>query len=160
MKEVKAVFITIGSALMSWLGILAVPVFIMVGCNLIDYFTGLCAAKYRNEEVNSYKGIRGIIKKICMWLLVLVGWMVDMAINYASTYAGLGIRLPYIVATIVAVWIVFNEIISILENMLDIGVSIPPFLLPLAKKIRKQVEDVAGQDKEDETNESDSTESD
>ena len=153
MKEVKAIFITIGSALMAWLGILAVPVFIMVGCNLIDYFTGLCAAKYRNQEVNSYKGIRGIIKKICMWLLILVGWMVDMTVNYASAYAGLDIRLPYIAATVAAVWIIFNEIISILENMLDIGVSIPPFLLPLAKKIRKQVEDVTGQGKQEDGDE-------
>ena len=148
MKEIKAVFITVMSTLMSCLGILAVPVFILVGCNLIDYFTGLCAAKYRNDEISSYKGIKGIIKKICMWLLVVVGWMLDMTINYAATYAGIGIQLPYIVATVVAVWLIFNEIISILENMIDIGVNLPPFLLPLAKKIRKQVEDTAGENEE------------
>ena len=141
MKEIKAILITIGSALMSWLGILAVPVFILVGCNLIDYFTGVCAAKYRHETVNSYKGIRGIIKKVCMWLLVVVGWMVDMTLKYAATYAGMEIALPYIIATVVAVWLIINEIISILENMLDIGVELPPFLMPLAKKIRMQVED-------------------
>lgn len=37
-------------------------------------------------------------------------------------------------------WLVVNEIISILENMLDIGVRMPPFLLPVIKYIRKQVE--------------------
>ena len=40
----------------------------------------------------------------------------------------------------VAVWLVVNEIISILENMLDIGVRMPPFLLPVVKYIRRQVE--------------------
>lgn len=143
MDKVKATVIAVVSALMSWLGILAVPVFLMVGCNVIDYITGIWAAGYRTENVNSYKGIGGIIKKVCMWLLVLIGAWVDILINYAMEYAGVGIELPFVVATVVAVWLVVNEIISILENMLDIGVHMPPFLLPVVKYIRKQVEDKA-----------------
>ena len=46
-------------------------------------------------------------------------------------------------ATIVAVWLVVNEIISILENLIDIGVKMPPFLMPIVKYIKKQVEDKA-----------------
>ena len=61
MDKVKALFITVFGAVFSALGILAVPVFLLVGCNLIDYFTGIAAAKYREEPVSSYKGIRGII---------------------------------------------------------------------------------------------------
>lgn len=143
MDKVKVTVTAVISALMSWLGILAVPVFLLVGCNLIDYFTGLCAAKYRTENISSYKGIRGIIKKVCMWLLVLVGAWIDILINYAVECAGIGLNLPFIVATVVAVWLVVNEIISILENMLDIGVAMPPFLLPVVKYIKKQVEEKA-----------------
>lgn len=141
MEKIKVVFITIVSTLMSWLGILAVPVFLLVALNIADYFTGLFAAKYRTENINSYKGIRGIIKKICMWLLIGVGWVVDMLIKYAAVNMGVTIVIPFIVATVVAVWLICNEIISILENMLDIGVELPPFLLPLAKNIKKQVEE-------------------
>ena len=152
MNQIKAIATMVISALMSWLGILAIPVFLMVGCNVIDYITGLIATKYRNEEINSYKGIRGIIKKVCMWILVLIGAWIDILINYAIEYAGIGLKIPFIVATIVAVWIVVNEIISILENMIDIGVKIPPFMMPLANMIRKKVEDTASQalDKEGE----------
>ena len=32
-------------------------------------------------------------------------------------------------------------VVSILENMIDIGVKMPPFLMPLVKYIKKQVED-------------------
>lgn len=35
MDKAKAMVITVISALMSWLGILAVPVFLMVGCNVV-----------------------------------------------------------------------------------------------------------------------------
>ncbi len=143
MDKIKVTVTAVVSALMSWLGILAVPVFLLVGCNLIDYFTGLCAAKYRTESINSYKGIRGIIKKVCMWLLVLIGAWIDILINYAVECAGVSLTIPFVVATVVAVWLVVNEIISILENMIDIGVSMPPFLLPVVKYIKKQVEETA-----------------
>lgn len=130
----------VASAVMEFLGILAIPVFLMVGCNIIDYITGLIASKYRQEQINSYKGMRGIIKKVCMWLLVVVGAMVDVLIKYATQTMGFNIQIPFIIATLVAVWIVVNEIISILENLVDIGIDLPPFLMPIVKRIKKEVE--------------------
>lgn len=152
MEKVKVAVIAAVAVLTGWLGILAVPVFLLVLCNLIDYATGLMAAPYRTESVNSYKGIRGIVKKVCMWLLIVVGAIVDTMLNYAVEYIGWGIALPFIVATVVAVWLLVNEIISILENILDIGVNIPPFLLPLVRNIKKTVEektDVLAKEDED-----------
>ena len=141
MQKAKALFITVWSVLFSCLGILAMPVILLVIGNVTDYVTGIMASKYRKEQVSSYKGIRGIYKKVGMWILIFIGWMMDMLINYTVQYIGLAISLPYIVATVVAVWLICNEIISILENLIDIGVEIPPFLMPLAKMIKGQVED-------------------
>lgn len=143
MQKLKAFFIMVWSFLFSWLGILAIPILLLVAGNITDYITGIAASKYRDESVSSYKGIRGIYKKVGMWILIFIGWMMDMLINYTVQYIGLMISLPYIVATIVAVWLICNEIISILENLIDIGVDIPPFLMPLAKMIKGQVEDKA-----------------
>lgn len=148
MEKVKVTVIAAVSALMGWLGILAVPVLLLVLCNVIDYGTGLVAAKYRTEEITSYKGMKGIVKKVCMWLLIVLGAVIDTMLNYAVEYIGLSITLPFIVATVVAVWLLVNEIISILENMIDIGVDMPPFLMPLVKNIKKQVEDKASVAKE------------
>ena len=146
MDKIKVTVIAVISALMSWLGILAIPVFLLVGCNIIDYATGLCAAKYRSDKkISSYKSIRGIIKKVCMWLLVIIGSFMDILIQYAIDTAGIPLVVPFVVATVVAVWLVVNEIISILENMIDIGVKIPPFLMPLAKMIKKKVENTTEQ---------------
>ena len=143
MDKVKAFAILVVSAFMGWLDILAIPVLLLVLCNLIDYATGLMAAPYRTESVNSYKGIRGIIKKVCMWLLIVVGAIVDTMLNYAVENMGWEIALSFIVATVVAVWLLVNEIISILENILDIGVDMPPFLLPVVRYIKRQVEESA-----------------
>lgn len=145
MDKIKTTLIIIISAIMDFLGILAIPVFLMVACNIIDYITGLMASKFREEQISSYKGIRGITKKVCMWLLVLVGSFIDIIINYTAEYMGIGFKIPFIVATFVAVWIVVNEMLSILENIIDIGVVLPPFLMPIVRLIRKEVESVAGE---------------
>ncbi len=140
LTKIKLGMTAVISIIFNSLGILAVPVFILVGCNVIDYITGLFAAKYREELVNSYKGIKGIIKKVCQWLLIVVGAMIDYLLQYAASNAGLGITIPFVVATVVAVWLITNEMISILENMVDIGTPIPTFLLPLIQYIKKQTE--------------------
>ncbi len=144
MDKVKATVIAAISALMSWLGILAIPVLLLVGCNIIDYITGLMAAKFREDGgISSYKSIRGIYKKIGMWMLVIVGAFADVLIQYSVECAGIEIAVPFVVATVVAVWLVVNELISILENLKDSGVKIPPFLMPLMKYINRKVEDKA-----------------
>lgn len=143
MNKIKVTVITVISALMSWLGILAVPVFLLLIGNLIDYGTGLAAAAKRREQISSYRSIWGIAKKVCQWILIIVGAMVDMLIRYAVDNAGINVTLPFIVAIVVAVWLIVNELISILENMIDIGVAMPPFLLPLVRHIREQTENKA-----------------
>lgn len=138
---IKAFFATIFGFLSSLLGALAIPVILMVASNIIDYMSGLMATPYRDEDINSYKSIRGIFKKICMWLLVVVGAIIDQMLLYASDVTGINMPFKFLVACIVALWIVCNEIISILENIQDMGVNIPAFLQPLVKHIRSQVED-------------------
>ena len=143
MKKIKEIFIAAGTLLSSWLGILYVPVLILVCCNVIDYATGLVAAKYREESVNSYKSIKGIAKKICMWLLVAIGAMLDWLLSYAADTVGISIGLNFVVASVAAVWLIANEIISILENIKDIGAPLPPFLMRLAENVKSQSENRA-----------------
>ena len=53
MDKLKVTIIAIISTIMSGLGILAIPVFLLVGCNVMDYITGLIATQYRNEVISS-----------------------------------------------------------------------------------------------------------
>ena len=114
---IKAGFTAVFAFVSSILGVLAVPVILMVACNIIDYATGL------------------------MWLLVIVGAVIDQLIAYAGNVVGYTFPFTFLVACIVAIWIICNEIISILENIKDMGVIIPGFLEPLVRNIKSQVED-------------------
>ncbi len=138
---IKAGFTAVFAFVSSILGMMAVPVILMVACNIIDYATGLMASPYRSQDINSYKSIRGIMKKVCMWLLVIVGAVIDQLIAYAGNVVGYIFPFTFLVACIVAIWIICNEIISILENIKDMGVIIPGFLEPLVRNIKSQVED-------------------
>jgi toxin secretion/phage lysis holin len=155
MKEnmVKIFFTAAGSLLSSVLGVLYVPVLLMVLCNVIDYITGLIAAQYRKDGISSYRSMKGIFKKVSMWLLVIVGAVIDSLISYTTETLGMNLPFTFLVAAVVAVWIVCNELISILENMIDIGVDIPAFLMPLVKQIKKQTESAAGEESEEKEDE-------
>ena len=138
---IKAAFTASFALLSSILGVLYIPVILMVVCNVLDYFTGLLASPYRKEDINSYKSMKGIIKKVMMWILVIVGALVDQLLIYTSDMFGITLPFTFMVACIVALWIICNELISILENITDMGVSTPKFLKPIVEHIRSQVEE-------------------
>ena len=143
LNEIK-IGVTVVSAMVSAaLGNLYVPVLLMVVCNVIDYATGLMAVSSRDEKLSSYRSIKGITKKVCMWLLVVVGVIVDELIKYAADVGAVELPFTFLVSCIVAIWIICSELISILENMIDIGVNLPPFLMPIIKLIQKQAEATA-----------------
>ncbi len=144
------IFVTaVCSLLSSVLGVLYIPVLLMVACNVIDYITGLWAAPKRAENprrtqdggINSYKSMTGIIKKVTMWLLVVVGAIIDQLLKYACA-VGYQIHLTFLVACVVAIWIICNELISILENMVDIGINLPAFLMPLVSNLKNSIDNI------------------
>ncbi|MDE6904698.1 MAG: phage holin family protein [Lachnospiraceae bacterium] len=139
-------FITaVTGCLSSILGVLFVPVLLLIVSNVIDYITGLMAASQRpGGGISSYQSIRGIAKKVSLWLLVIVGAMIDALLKYSADTLGFTMPFRFLVACVVAIWIVCNEIISILENMVDIGIKIPSFLMPLVKSIKAYGENISG----------------
>lgn len=150
---IKAVFTAIFAFLSALLGDLAIPVILMVIASVLDYGTGLAASPYRNDGgISSYKSIRGIVKKVCMWLLVVVGAIIDQMLIYTANKIGIPMPFDFLVACIVAIWIICNELISILENIKDMGVNIPTFLAPIVKNIQRQVADKVETKEEEEKN--------
>ena len=142
LNQAKLFIVTLFGALTSFLGVLAIPVYILVSANITDYLTALCAANNRGQAKSSAISFKGIKKKVSMWLLVVVGVLLDQLLLYASDIVGITLPFNFLIACAVALWLCANEIISILENINDIlGKDMPSFLLPLVKGIRSQVEE-------------------
>lgn len=142
LNQIKILIVGVFGALTSFLGILAIPVYILVSSNIIDYITALSASSNRGQKIESNIGIKGIIKKMNMWLLIIVGALLDQLLIYTSNVIGIDLPFTFLIACIVTLWLCANEIISILENISDIlGDGMPSFLLPLVRNIRNQVEE-------------------
>lgn len=144
-RKVQVVVVGILAMITAWLGNLAIPVYILLACNVIDYITALIAAPKREQVVDSLKGFRGIAKKVLMYCLIGIGWMLDILLNYAVVMVHPSFTEPYIIAIVVALWLVFNEMLSILENISDAGVPVPSFLRKLIKSLKKKTEDLGNE---------------
>ena len=106
---------------------------------LIDYITGLTSA-YRNGELKSKTGLIGILKKVSYLVLVAVGGVVDYLICSGLATAGFDFDVTYCCGLIVCVWLIINELISILENLSELGTPIPKFLVNIVRRLKNTVE--------------------
>nr|WP_302685450.1 phage holin family protein [uncultured Ruminococcus sp.] len=125
-------------ALAAYFNILLVPLAVLICVMIIDYGTGMAEA-YINKTLNSRIGVKGILKKIGYLVLVCVGGVVDYLI--CAGLASVGIDYSsYCFGLIVAVWLIINELISILENLSELGTPIPPFLVKIVHRLKDSVD--------------------
>ena len=115
---------------------LALPVVILFLVMVVDYASGMVRAWTRGE-LCSRVGIIGIVKKAAYLLAVVVAIV-------AQTAAGqLGVDFGgfFFFGLLVTIWLILNECISILENISEIGVPLPAFLVALIQKLKKAAEE-------------------
>jgi uncharacterized protein BH0965 len=127
------------AALTYYFSILAVPIIVLMTVMVIDYITGMVSA-WHNAELSSKKGVFGIIKKLCYLALVCVGMGVDWLIYSGMTQVGITMNYTVFFGILVAIWLIINELISILENLNRIGVPLPKFITVIVKKLKNTVE--------------------
>lgn len=125
-------------ALAAYFNILLVPLAVLICVMIIDYGTGMAEA-YINKTLNSRIGVKGILKKIGYLVLVCVGGVVDYLIGAGLASVGIDYS-SYCFGLIVAVWLIINELISILENLSELGTPIPPFLVKIVHRLKDSVD--------------------
>ncbi len=136
----KTIFTAVATIFFSRIGIIIIPIALLLISFIVDYITGVMAAKYRNAPISSKIGQKGILKKLAKASVIVACIMVDILIIYGCVVSGISIAFYFIVTTLVSILMFLNEIISILENVKDMGVELPKWLLPFIKNIRSQVE--------------------
>ncbi len=134
-KTLQATFTAAAAAFAVYCNTLAVPLIILFIAMIVDYITGITSA-YINRELSSKTGLRGIIKKISYIALVVVAMGADYLIY--GGFSAINIQVDYDLwfSVLVTIWLIINEMISILENLVKIGVPIPGFLTKLIGKLK------------------------
>ncbi|MGN0479018.1 MAG: holin family protein [Hominenteromicrobium sp.] len=135
----KTVLAALCASVAAYFGTLAVPLLVLLCVMLTDYATGMVKA-YMTAQLSSRTGLRGILKKLCYMAMVAVGAAVDYLLTDILCAAGIRIELRMYCGLIIAVWLIVNELISILENLAVIGVPGFPALNRLLLRLRTAIE--------------------
>ena len=132
---IQAVLSAALAALSVYMGAMLVPLIILTVAMIIDYGTGMAAA-WKKSDLSSKKGVAGIVKKVGYLVLVCVGMLVDWLIFCGLETFSAGESYKFSFGLLVAIWLIINELISILENLGTIGVPVPNFLIKVIKRLK------------------------
>lgn len=141
MKEniLKTALAAVLASVTAYLGTLAVPLCVLLAVMLVDYATGMVKA-YLQAQLCSRTGLKGILKKLCYIAMVVVGAAADYLLESALDAAGITMEQHLFCGLLVAIWLIINELISILENLAVIGVPGFPLLEKLLNRLRTVIE--------------------
>ena len=136
---IKGIIAGVGAFLSAKLGILYIILPFLMLCMLIDYGTGVLASK-KEGKISSKVGLWGIIKKLTYGIEVVVALILDWTILNVAGSIGVSVPVNTIFALLISIWLILNELISILENLIRLGTPMPIFLINTIKGFKLSVE--------------------
>ncbi len=128
MEEIslKAVVISLISVITYLLAAAGVLFWIFIILASIDFLTGIGKA-YVKGELNSSTGRTGILRKVGTISILVIAVLLDLILKEH------GIKTNGMVFHVVCSWYILMEILSVLENVHDMGVKIPLRLYHIVK---------------------------
>ena len=94
---------------------------------VIDYITGLMCAVL-DKKLSSEVGFRGIFKKVLIFSLVAIGYIIDKNVIGDGS----------VIRTAVIFFYLSNEGISILENAVHVGLPVPQKLKDILEQLHNR----------------------
>lgn len=134
----SVIALAIGS-ISAYMRLMFVPLAILIVVMIIDYMSGMIKA-WGNDELSSKVGLKGIVKKLCYLMLVCVAGVVDWLLWSGLRQVGITLDFGFCFGLIVVIWLIINELISILENLEALKVPMPSFLRALVGHLKQTVE--------------------
>ena len=118
---------------------------ILVACAIVlDVFTGLVKCFATGEKLSSEKGQKGFWKKIMLLMALLFAFFIDVSIP--AVMEVVKIQMPFdkslLFGSIVGVYIILNESISICENIIKANrMALPKWLKKLFQDAKKEIDE-------------------
>lgn len=126
----------------AYFNVLLLPLVVLCAVMAFDYITGVVGAWHKGE-LSSRVGWYGIVKKVCYLFAVAVGMVVDYVCISALAQVHVDVGAVHLFGMLVIVWLILNELLSILENLDKIGVPLPQWLKIIVDKLLNKVDNSA-----------------
>jgi toxin secretion/phage lysis holin len=135
----KVLASSIGAFLSAKLGILYIILPLLMVTMIADYLTGMLSAK-KEGKTNSKTGMWGIVKKLLYGVEIIVAMIVDWTIINLANTLGIVTKVTTFFGLLVAIWLIINEVVSVLENLSRLEVPLPGFLMNVVCNFKAVVE--------------------
>jgi len=122
---IKVALAAILAGLTALVGNVSTSVLVFLGLIVLDYATGFARAAIRGQ-VSSARGAKGLLKKFMIFFAVMLAHAVDLI-------AGTGT----LVRDAAVYFYAINEVVSIIENVGDAGLPLPPALTKIVATLQK-----------------------
>ena len=132
---IKIIFGGIVTAVSGFLGGMDGIMYALLAFITIDYITGVAVA-VKQRKLSSEVGFWGLVRKVCILLLVGIAHYIDVYVTKNGD----------VIRTVVSMYYIGNEGVSILENCGNLGLPLPPKLIAVMAQIKETGEK---SDKED-----------
>lgn len=120
-------------------GIVTAPVAVALGknwflfafflvLNVADYFTGIVKARKLKKE-SSKIGAEGVVKKVCYWVVIAIAFGVASCFKIMGTRIGINLAFTELFGWFTLATYLVNELRSIFENLKEMDVPVPEFLV-------------------------------
>lgn len=115
-------------AVMSFFTGIPVIMWVLIAMMTLDYVTGLMtgmmgvSSKTEGGKLSSRAAFDGLMRKIMIFLVVILSVLVDLAVQY-----GAGVTFNAVTGA-TCLWFIASEGVSVLENAAELGVPIPGIL--------------------------------
>ncbi|KOF56821.1 hypothetical protein AGR56_09175 [Clostridium sp. DMHC 10] len=100
---------------------------VLVAFMALDYATGVIGG-WIQKNLNSNKGFKGILRKTTIIIVVIVAVLLDRLLKNGT----------WVFRTLVCYFYIGNEAISLLENVVKIGIPVPKKLVDALEQLKNK----------------------
>lgn len=114
---------------------------------VLDVVSGLIRAAATGEPISSEKGTKGFWKKMTLLFAMAFAFFLDVATPYLLEVVSITIPKSLLFGSIVGVYIILNESISIAENIYKANrMSLPKWIKALLKGAKGKIDDMGDEE--------------
>lgn len=117
--------------------------------NVIDWLSGWMRSSRKGESCSKV-GAKGILKKVWYWVVIGTAFFIGFSFEAMGETVGVSLDFMELVGWFVLANYLVNEMRSILENLVDMEVPVPAFLVQGLKITAEKLDAAAQMKKEEE----------
>lgn len=97
--------------------------------NAVDYMSGYIKAKYFLKNESSAVGAKGVFKKVWYWVVIAIAFYISLMFVKIGDVIAINLSFMVLFGWFTLATYTVNEIRSILENCVQMGIKVPLFLI-------------------------------